>query len=55
MLFRSKDVEDLAAKMEMILSMPEQTIRDMGENGRKKMMVEFAEVKIVKRYLEEIS
>ena len=54
-LCKPKDVEDLAAKMEMILSMPEQTIRDMGENGRKKMMVEFAEVKIVKRYLEEIS
>lgn len=41
--------------MEMILSMSEQTIRNMGENGRKKMMVEFAEAKIVKRYLEEIS
>lgn len=54
-LCKPKDVEDLGVKMEMILSMSEQTIRNMGENGRKKMMVEFAEAKIVKRYLEEIS
>ena len=49
------DIEHLAFKMELILNMPEWKIKDMGLNGRKKMIAEFAESKIVKRYLEEIS
>ena len=54
-LCKPKDIEHLAFKMEMILNMPEWKIKDMGLNGRKKMIAEFAESKIVKRYLEEIS
>ena len=54
-LCKPKNVEDLASKMEMTLLMSEQTIRDMGLNGRTKMIAEFAEKKIVKCYLEEIT
>lgn len=55
MLCKPKDADDLAAKMEIILRMSEKEIRKMGENGRKKVLAEFDENTIVKRYLKEIN
>lgn len=54
-LCKPKSVEDLALKMERVLSMPEQEIKSMGMNGRKKVIAEFDERKIVECYLKEIS
>lgn len=53
-LCHPRDVEDLASKMKMVLSIPEHELKSMGLNGREKMINEFAEHKIVKRYLDEI-
>nr|WP_308757876.1 glycosyltransferase family 4 protein [uncultured Bacteroides sp.] len=53
-LCKPKDVDDLAFKMEIVLSMSEKEIREMGLNGRERVIAKFDERQIVNRYLEEI-
>lgn len=54
-LCKPKDVNDLASKMEMVLSMSEEEIKKMGLNGRERVIAKFDERQIVERYLKEIS
>lgn len=53
-LCKPKDVDDLASKMEMVLSMSEKEIKKMGMNGCERVIAEFDEEQIVNRYLKEI-
>lgn len=53
-LCRSQDAEDLADKMEYMLSLSEEQLSLMGMNGRKKVEKSFREEVIIQRYLEEI-
>lgn len=53
-LCESQNVQDLANKMEYILSLPEERLKQMGKNGRKKVLEKFREEIIVKYYLDEI-
>lgn len=51
---RSRSVEDLANKMEYVMSLPEEELINMGLNGRKKVEAYFREEVIIQHYLEEI-
>lgn len=54
-LCEPKNVEDLADKMMLVMSLNEETIRTMGENGRIKVEKQFKEEIIVQYYLKEIT
>ena len=47
-------MEDLANKMEYVMSLPEEELINMGLNGRKKVEAYFREEVIIQHYLEEI-
>ena len=51
---RSRSVEDLANKMEYVMSLSEEELINMGLNGRKKVEAYFREEVIIQHYLEEI-
>lgn len=55
LLCKLKNSEDLALKMEQMLSLDDQTIKKFGENGRKKIEFEFDENLVISKYLQEIS
>ena len=54
LLCQLRDSDDLAAKMHQIASMDEQDLRKMGENGRRKVELEFSESKVIEKYIETI-
>ena len=54
LLCQVKDANDLAAKMQQIASMEEQDLRKMGENGRRKVELEFSEARVIEKYVEAI-
>jgi glycosyltransferase involved in cell wall biosynthesis len=54
LLCQVKDANDLAAKMQQIASMEEQDLRKMGENGRRKVELEFSEARVIEKYVETI-
>jgi glycosyltransferase involved in cell wall biosynthesis len=53
-LCKIKDSQDLSNKMEKILSLSEEDRIKMGKNGRKKMIREFDEQIVIKKYLNAI-
>jgi glycosyltransferase involved in cell wall biosynthesis len=53
-LCKLKDSQDLANKMEKMLSLSEEDRIKMGKNGRKKMIREFDEQIVIKKYLNTI-
>jgi glycosyltransferase involved in cell wall biosynthesis len=50
LLCRAKDSADLAEKMEMIAGLPEETRREMGRRGRRKVETEFDERIVLDQY-----
>lgn len=55
LLCQSRSVEDLADKMKQLMNMSEAELKALGENGRQKMITEFREEIIVKRYIDLIN
>jgi len=55
LLCKLKNSEDLALKMEQMLSLDDATLKKFGENGRKKIEFEFDEKLVITKYLNEIS
>jgi glycosyltransferase involved in cell wall biosynthesis len=55
LLCKLKSADDLAAKMEEMLSLDNATLKKFGENGRKKIEFEFDEKLVITKYLQEIS
>jgi len=55
LLCKLKDSDDLASKMEQMLSLDDATLKKFGENGRKKIEFEFDEKLVITKYLNEIS
>jgi glycosyltransferase involved in cell wall biosynthesis len=53
-LVQPRDVRDLVAKMSAIATMPRHARQQMGNKGREKMIREFDERRILKRYLDEV-
>lgn len=53
-IVKAKDVDDLVAKMEKFISLPYETKKQMGINGRMKMEREFNREIVVDAYVEEI-
>ena len=54
LLCRLKDAEDLAAKMRSMSRLDDETLRQFGMNGRRKMEAEFDEALVINRYLDVI-
>ncbi|NOT75986.1 MAG: glycosyltransferase family 4 protein [Cyclobacteriaceae bacterium] len=54
-LCRMKDSDDLASKMDRMAGMDDNSLRQFGENGRKKMEQEFDESLVIDKYLETLS
>ena len=52
LLCKIKDADDLAAKMEQMANFDDHTLRQMGQNGRKKMETQFDEKIVVQKYLQ---
>lgn len=55
LLCKVRDVEDLAAKMEQMLSLTHEQRVEMGGHGRKKMEAEFDEQIVIRRYLDAVA
>jgi glycosyltransferase involved in cell wall biosynthesis len=55
LLCRLRDSDDLAEKMNIMASMDESSLRRMGENGRRKMELEFSERTVIEKYVQTIS
>jgi glycosyltransferase involved in cell wall biosynthesis len=54
-LCRMKDAEDLAGKMQLMAALDDATLRQFGENGRKKMEQEFDEALVIDKYMEALA
>ncbi|MBX2917431.1 MAG: glycosyltransferase family 4 protein [Cyclobacteriaceae bacterium] len=54
LLCKIKSADDLALKMETMLNLDNTTLKKFGENGRKKIEVEFDEKIVITKYLQEI-
>jgi glycosyltransferase involved in cell wall biosynthesis len=54
-LCKMKDAGDLASKMQLMAGMDDDTLRQFGENGRKKMEEEFDEALVINKYLETLA
>ncbi|MFM7486855.1 MAG: glycosyltransferase family 1 protein, partial [Cytophagales bacterium] len=54
LLCKIKDADDLAAKMEQMANFDDDTLRQMGKNGRAKMEIEFDEKIVVEKYMQTI-
>jgi len=50
-----KDVEDLASKMQRMAELDDNTLKQLGENGRKKMELEFDEALVIDKYMEALA
>jgi len=55
LLCRLKDSKDLAEKMETMVQLDENVLREMGLNGRKKMEAEYGEDIVINKYISAIS
>jgi glycosyltransferase involved in cell wall biosynthesis len=55
LLCKIKDAGDLASKMKMLIYSSNETLKTMGQNGRKKVEKEFDEAIVIKKYLSAIS
>ncbi|HCZ35509.1 MAG TPA: glycosyltransferase family 1 protein [Cytophagales bacterium] len=55
LLCKLKSADDLALKMEQMLTLDNTTLKKFGENGRKKIEFEFDEKVVITKYLQEIS
>ena len=53
-LCQMKNTRDLASKMERMARLDENTLRQFGENGRRKMEQEFDEALVINKYLETL-
>jgi len=53
-LCQVRNTQDLADKMELMLNLPDEERKLMGEAGRKKMIREFDESIVIGKYLESI-
>ncbi len=54
LLCKLKSAEDLADKMEKMSTLDDLTLRKFGENGRKKIEVQFDEKLVIEKYLTEL-
>jgi glycosyltransferase involved in cell wall biosynthesis len=54
LLCRLRDSVDLAEKMREMAAKDEASLRVMGENGRKKMELEFSESRVIEKYVQTI-
>jgi len=54
-LCQPRNIEDLAEKMERIILMPDQEIKEMGQKGREKMITEFDEKIVIEAYIHAIN
>jgi glycosyltransferase involved in cell wall biosynthesis len=54
-LCRMKDAEDLAAKMQRMATLDDNSLRQLGENGRKKMELEFDETLVIDKYMRALA
>jgi glycosyltransferase involved in cell wall biosynthesis len=54
-LCRMKDADDLAAKMGRMAGMDDTSLKQFGENGRKKMEQEFDEEFVINKYLDTLN
>ncbi|CAN5334929.1 glycosyltransferase family 4 protein [soil metagenome] len=54
-LCRMKDADDLASKMTRMAGMDDSALRLFGENGRKKMELEFDESIVINKYLDTLT
>lgn len=55
LLCKLKDADDLADKMKAMTRLDDQSLRLLGENGRRKMESEFDESVVIRKYLDIIS
>jgi len=49
-----KNADDLAAKMQHMAGLDDESLRKFGENGRRKMELEFDESIVINKYLETL-
>ena len=54
LLCKLRNADDLADKMRAMTVMNEQSLRLMGENGRRKVEVEFNEIAVIEKYVQTI-
>jgi glycosyltransferase involved in cell wall biosynthesis len=54
LLCKVRNAYDLAEKMREMTIMTEQSLRLMGENGRRKAELEFDETKVIEKYINTI-
>jgi len=54
LLCKLRNADDLAEKMHSIAMLDEQSLRTMGENGRKKIELEFNEARVIEKYVQAI-
>lgn len=55
LLCKLKNADDLALKMEQILALDDATLKQFGENGRRKIEIEFDEELVISKYMNEIA
>ncbi len=55
LLCKLRDADDLALKMKQMANLNDQTLRQFGENGRKKMESEFNEDVVINKYLSTLT
>jgi glycosyltransferase involved in cell wall biosynthesis len=55
LLCKMKDVNDLADKMTIMAGLDQESLKEMGANGRKKMELEFSEDIVIRKYIEAIT
>ena len=53
-LCKVKDADDLAAQMQRMANLDDESLRKFGENGRRKMELEFDESIVINKYLESL-
>ena len=54
LLCKIKSADDLAEKMEKMSNLDDLTLRKFGENGRKKIEIQFDEQLVIDKYLKEL-
>lgn len=54
LLCRMKDVNDLADKMRTMATLDAESLRQMGQNGRRKVEAEFSEDIVIRKYIDAI-
>lgn len=54
MLCQTKNADDLADKMQAMADLDDQALKQMGQNGRRKMELEFSESTVIQKYIKAI-